>query len=209
MKNPQSIKPADNSSITGLLKTIQDRTSRTLENMLPAKVIAFDRVKNRVTVQPMIRVVGTNGESISRSQLVSIPVYNPSGGGFGIYFNLKPNNLGWIIANDRDISLFLQSYQESKPNTARKHLFSDAVFYPDMMTGYTIDGEDAENFTIQNNDASVKITLGEDTIKLKATNILFESETLTHNGINIGDTHVHTQNADSAGNTQQNTNHPQ
>ena len=35
------------------------------------------------------------------------------------------------------------------------------------------------------------------------------SATLTHNGVNVGDTHVHTQGADSAGNIQQNTGVPQ
>jgi hypothetical protein len=203
-----SVKPADNNSITGILKTIQDRTSRNIENMLPCKVINFNRTLNRVTVQPLIRVLGSNGEIISRNQIASIPVYNPSGGGFGVYFPLVQGNLGWIIANDRDISLFMQSYSESKPNTTRKHSFSDAVFYPDMMTGYSIDAEDATNLTIQNLNATVKVTLGVDTVKLKATNILFESTSLTHNGINIGDTHTHQQGPDSAGNTEQNTGTP-
>ena len=79
---------------------------------------------------------------------------------------------------------FLQSYEEANPNTTRKHLFSDAVFYPDMMTGYSIDGEDTANLTIQNSDASVKVTLSNDTIKLKATNIIGECTDFTINSEN-------------------------
>jgi len=224
-----SIKPADNSSITGLLKTTQDRTSRNIEKMLPARVINFDRAKNRVTVQPLIRVMGTDGNAISRNQLFSIPVYNPSGGGFGVYVPLVAGNLGWIHANDRDISLFLQSYSESNPNTTRKHLFSDAIFYPDLMTGFSIDGEDTANLTIQNNDASVKITLSNDTIKIKAPNIIsecenftvnstnftvngdnasFNTDTMVSNGIDISNTHGHPQGADSDGDSQQDTGTP-
>lgn len=173
--NP-SIKPTNTTSIIGLMNTIQDRTSRNLESMLPAKVINFDRAKNRVTVQPLIRVMATDGSTISRNQLFSIPVYNPSGGGFGVYFPLVAGNLGWIHANDRDISLFLQNYKEANPNTTRKHLFSDAIFYPDAMTGFNIDGEDSNNLTIQSDDSSVKVTLSNNTVKIKATNIINECE---------------------------------
>ncbi len=194
MATDTGIKAADEGNLIGLFKTVQERILRNSENMLPARVVNFDRARNRVTVQPMIRLLGTNDTTISRGQLHSIPVYNPSGGGFGVYFPLVAGNLGWIQANDRDISLFLQSYEEANPNTTRKHLFSDAVFYPDMMTGYSIDGEDTENLTIQNNDASVKVTLSNDTIKLKAVNIITESDTFTHNGVDISSTHVHLQN---------------
>jgi hypothetical protein len=213
--NNTSIKPADNSTLTGILKTIQNITSRNIENMLPARVINFDRSTNRVTVQPLIRVVGTNGKVIGRERVASMPVYNPSGGGFGVFFPLVQGNLGWIVANDRDISLFLQNYEESNPNTARKHSFSDAVFFPDLMTGYSIDGEDSANMTIQNLDASVKIALSgtklkfkAPTIDLDATDVNINSTTLKHNGTDIGETHGHSQPNDSNGNTEENTSTP-
>lgn len=45
-------------------------------------------------------------------------------------------------------------------------------------------------------------------VKVTATDIELVSDTLTHNGINIGETHVHEQKVDSAGNTQQDTEVP-
>jgi len=90
------------------------------------------------------------------------------GGGFVLNFNLKPGNLGWIKASDRDISLFLQTFKENAPNTLRLHSFQDAVFIPDVMTGYTINGEDAENAVLQTVDGSVRVAVWADRVKLTA-----------------------------------------
>ena len=126
--------------------------------------------------------------------------------------------------------MFLQSYKEAVPNTARKHNFADAVFLPDMMTGFNIDGEDTDKLTIQKDDGSVKITLSDVAIKMKApmidlegtdinfnstnatfnnTNTIFNSTYVTNNSKNIGDTHIHPQGPDSDGDSQQNTGAPQ
>ena len=61
MASDTSIKPADEGNLIGLIKTVQERVLRNCENMLPARVVNFDRARNRVTVQPMIRLLGTGG----------------------------------------------------------------------------------------------------------------------------------------------------
>ena len=209
-KNIPSIDPAnDSGDFLGAMKHILNKELQQLDGMLPAKVISFDRTRNRATVQPMVMLLTTSGTTVQRATIASVPVYQIGGGGFILNFNLKAGDLGWIKANDRDISLFLQGYNISAPNTVRKQSFSDAVFYPDVMRGYTIAGEDAENAVLQNLDGSVKISLSQTGVKITAPSIEFVSDTLTHNGINIGDTHIHPQGADSAGNAQQNTGYPQ
>ena len=119
----------------------------------------------------MIRVIDTLNNQHQREVLASVPVLNLGAGGFFVNFNIPAGSLGWIKASDRDISLFLQSYQESIPNTQRMHGFSDALFIPDTMTGYTIDAEDTEAMVIQNLSGSVKISLNEERIKLTAPDI--------------------------------------
>lgn len=152
--------PANDDSLTGLFRQILDKAAQNTDDMLPARVVAFDRARNRVQVQPLIRIVGTNGETLSRAQIIDIPVQQIGGGGFVLLFPLSPGNLGWIKANDRDISLFLQSWQESPPNTFRKHSFSDAVFIPDVMTGWTLSGDDAARAVLQSTDGNVRVSLG-------------------------------------------------
>lgn len=160
--------PANDDSIVGMLRQVLDKTAQNTDDMLPARVIAFNRETNRVQVQPMIHVVTTNGENVPRAQIIDIPVVQIGGGGFVLLFPLKTGDFGLIKASDRDISLFLQSWQESPPNTFRKHSFSDAVFIPDVMRGWTLTGEDADRAVLQSLDGNTRISIGADDIILTA-----------------------------------------
>lgn len=196
-----SIYPADSASLTGLFRLFMTKFLQNTDDMLPAVVVAYDRTTNRAQVQPFIKMITTQDQLVSRAQLATVPVFQFGAGGFIISNNLKPGDLGWIKANDRDISVFLQHYKESGPPTLRKHTFEDAVFFPDPMTGYTIDPTDSDNLVIQKLDGSVKISLGTDTVTITAPHIKFVSTTLTHNNVNIGDTHVHGGVVPGGGNT--------
>jgi hypothetical protein len=170
--------PANLGSLKGLLRLTVDNILKGVNGMLPCEVIAFNRNDpNRVQVQHVIDQVTTDMTSVSRGQVASLPVLQLGGGDFLINFNIKTGDKGWILACDRDISLFLQSYKTAQPNTFRKFSFSDALFIPDVMTGYTIDPEDAENMVIRSVDGLVKISLGADKIKIKAPNVEIEGDT--------------------------------
>lgn len=168
MPNAPDVDPADNDTLAGTLNFCFKKLLQNTNGMLPAKVISYDRVKNRAQVQLLISMVTTSGQIVSRPQLASIPVLILGGGGFFLSFNLNTGDLGWVLANDRDISLFLQTYEESPPNTARIKNFADSVFIPDIMTGYNIAQEDETSVTLQNLDGTVKISLQENKIKLTA-----------------------------------------
>lgn len=167
--NP-SLNPADNDSLAGAFRHIVNKMMQNANTMLPAKVLGYQpsSTGDRVQVQPLITVVDTLGNQIPRAQIASVPVVRLGGGGFIVSFPLNPGDLGWIIANDRDISQFLQTYAISPPNTTRKNNFSDAIFIPAAMTGYTIAGGDLTNFVIQNLDGTVKISLSNTTITLES-----------------------------------------
>src|SRR5271170_3777139 len=165
--NP-SIDPSLERTLAGTLQLAFSKMMQNTNGMLPAQVIAYDRTANRAQVQPLITLINTNGEQVPRAQIASIPVLILGGGGFMLNFNLNPGDLGWIFANDRDISGFLQTYAQSSPNTVRKNSFADAIFIPDIMRGYTIADEDAGNTVLQSIDGTVKISLGTGKIKLSA-----------------------------------------
>lgn len=190
---PPSIDPANEGTIPGMLRHTFNKLMQGVDGMLPAKVVAFngDRNKPRVTVQPLVQVLTTDNKQVSRAQVASIPVFQFGAGGFLLSFPIQAGDLGWIVASDRDISLFLQGYTESKPNTVRRQSFADAVFIPDAMRGYAIGEDDQDNAVLQSADGAVKITLSSTTIKIVAESVAIESDTLTHNGVNIGSTHQH------------------
>lgn len=157
--------------MTGMFRLVLRKMLQNVDDMLPAIVIDHDREANRVTVRPIIATVDTEDRVIQKETIAKVPVLNLGGGGFFINFNLPPGSLGWIKASDRDISLFLQSYQQERPNTLRMHNFSDSLFIPDTMTGYTIDDEDAEAMVVQNLDGSVRISLNAERIKITSPRV--------------------------------------
>lgn len=169
--NP-SINPADNGTLAGAVTFSFQKMLQNVNGMLPAKVISYDRTTNRVQVQLSINIVGTDGSVYPRPQLASIPVFVFGGGGFRLSFPLKSGNLGWVIANDRDISNFLKSYSQTSPNTARVKNFSDGVFFPDVMTGLnTIDSGDSNNAVLQNNSGTVTISISDEVVTITAPKV--------------------------------------
>lgn len=147
----------------GLTKIIANAFMKS-ENMLPAKVISYDRTANTAIVQPLIKIVMT-ASNYSRGQIGPIPVFAFGAGNFVINFPIKIGDLGWIQANDRDISAFEQSLAESLPATYRTHSFNDAVFFPDVIRNFSTAGEDG-NMVIQSLDGTTKISLGASQIHL-------------------------------------------
>lgn len=169
--NPLSNNPANNDELLGVFKLVLSKFKASeLDDMLPAKVIAYNRATNRAQVQPLIQMVTTRNTLLNRSQIASMPVQIDGGGGVMVGFDLPVDSLGWIKANDRDISLFKQSYLNSPPNTKRKHTFEDAVFIPCVMTGMVIATEDVHNAVFQTLDGTVCIALWPGQVKQTAPN---------------------------------------
>ncbi|MDR1349689.1 MAG: hypothetical protein LBJ59_02700 [Zoogloeaceae bacterium] len=162
--------PADADSLAGTFRAIFRKLLQGIDGMLPARVLAYDRAANVATVLPLIHIVGTNGGGKARAQVAAVPVLALGGGGFVVNFPLKAGDLGWIEASDRDISLYLQSLDEAKPNTLRLHNFSDGRFIPDIYRKYAIAGEDDSDMVIQTLTGETKIVLRQDKIFIKAPN---------------------------------------
>lgn len=182
--NIPSIDPADEGTMTGLLRHVFNKLMQGVDGMLPARVVAFNNDRNgpRVTVQPLIALVTTGGAQVPRAQVASLPVFQFGAGGFLLSFPIKTGDLGWIMASDRDISVFLQSYAASRPQTFRRQNFADAVFIPDIMRGYSIAGEDEENAVLQSADGSVKISLWPDKLKIVAPLVEIVTPSVTMTG---------------------------
>lgn len=176
--NP-SIDPSNLGTVTGLFRHVFNKLLQSVDGVLPAKVIAYDG--KYVQVQPLIAVMGTDGSLTPRGQIAKIPVVKFGGGGFIFNIPLNPGDLGIIVASDRDISLFLQSNNESAPNTFRIKNFADSYFIPTVLNNYEIDEEDLSNAVVQKTDGTVKISLSADTVKITAPNVIVETEEATIN----------------------------
>lgn len=202
----------DDDLLTGAFNVMFNHINKKMQNSLPVKVTKVSADRKFVNVQPQILVVDSEGGTIRRGEIKGIPVVTSGAGNFLISFGITVGDLGWIETSDRDISLFKQSYEQSKPNTKRMHNFSDARFVPDIMTNFTIAEEDAGALVIQNRDGSVKISLNDSRIKMQSPSdieingakITPSGDVVTASGVSLND-HPHNQPNDSGGNTEQPT----
>ena len=155
--------------MAGMLREVLNKFLQNVDGCLPATVQSYDRERNVATVRPIVAVVATSGESVPRAAVASVPVLALGSGEYFINFPLKPGDLGWIIANDRDITLFKQGLAEARPNTLRKHSFEDGLFIPDILRSYTIDAEDLDsNLVVQHKDGKVRVAVWEKQVKITA-----------------------------------------
>lgn len=165
--SPPSRNSSDDGTLVGALKIVLTKFLQNVDDMLPARVIAYDAVTNLASVQPLIAVVSTANERISRAPIAAVPVAQFGAGGFVMRFPVSPGDLGWIKANDRDISLFKTAHTITSPNTQRKHSFEDGLFIPEtMLQGITIDGADVASAVWQTFDGSVRIAMAASYIKM-------------------------------------------
>ncbi len=179
--NNPSINPADNGTLAGAVTFAFGKMLQNVNGMLPAQVISYDRDTNRVKVQLLINIVGTDGSQYPRPQLASIPVFVFGGGGFRLSFPLNSGDQGWVMANDRDISNFLNSYKQTSPNTQRVKNFSDGVFFPDVMKGLdTISSHDSEAVVLSSNDGTVTVSLTGSTVTITSPNVNIDSGNSTN-----------------------------
>ena len=148
-----------------------------VDDMLPARVVSFDRDANTATVQPMVALLTTAGAQVPRGQVAAVPVYRFGGGGMLISFNLKPGDFGWLKANDRDISMFVQSWSNGPPNTLRMHSFEDGMFFPDAMKDVEFDPEDEENAVFQTLDGKYRVSIWPDKVKVTGDDTTAEFKT--------------------------------
>lgn len=202
--NSPNIDQANEGSDAGILKAaLANWLLNEVDDMVPCRVISYNDQTNRATLQPLVMMGSTSGAKVSRAQVPNIPVFRFGGGGFFMRFPIKTGDVGWLKANDNDISLIMQSGGgEDWPNTKRLHSFSDAMFFPDTFRNWAIDGANVDAAVWQSLDGQACIALAADKITLALGAVKIEVSaagvaitsppgTLTHNGINVGDTHTH------------------
>lgn len=160
-----SYNPADLTTTAGMLNYIFRCNSMTTDNCIPAIVEKYDRKKHVVTVKPCINITAATGETIERESLPAT-VMSICGGNFIMNFPLKEGDTGWLITADRDISLFREQRKVINANTDRIHSIEDSFFIPDRVNDFKVEEEDENNLIIQTLGRNVKISIGEDEIKI-------------------------------------------
>ena len=102
-----SYNPADTKSMAGSMRIFADYLLNLIENCQPCIVQSVDYSTNTVIVKPAINVSTTVGEYVQRD-VIKLTAWRFASGGFLIHYPIKQGDTGWMIASDKDTSLFKQ-----------------------------------------------------------------------------------------------------
>lgn len=205
--------PADEASLTGVMRNAIRKELQNVDGMMPVEVVSYDRATNRATVKHLIQMQGSNGEKVDRAQIASVRVQQPGNAAFSISLPIKPGDKGWILAADRDTSIFQQDIDApNAPNTRRMHSFQDGLFMPDAMglgdvpggapeSDRVVIGANGGSAFLSFDEAGIYFTAPGVTIAITAAGVVITGPRVEHNGKNIGDTHTHGGIEPGGGNT--------
>lgn len=191
---PRSVNPADEATLPGVLDLAINKKMQAMDGMMPVEVVGYDRATNRATLKHLVQMQGSDGEKVDRAQIASVRVLQPGNGKFSISLPIKPGDKGWILAADRDMSIFQQDVDKADaPNTARMKSFQDGLFVPDAMKNGDAPAGQGDRVVIGANGGSAFIAFDEDGFEFRFGGhiLTMDAAGLKMNGKNIGDTHTH------------------
>ena len=135
----------------------------------------------RVDIQPLVGQLDGYGRHIEHGTIYGVPYMRIQGGGSGIILDPAVGDIGIAVFCDRDISAVKNGGKSAPPGSARKHDMSDAVYLHSILSS-------APGQYIRFHAGGIEIKAPSVTI---SGSVAVSGGSLTHNGANVGDSHVH------------------
>lgn len=132
----------------------------------------------------LVQQLDGNNQGIPNVSMRRLPYFRLQGGANAVIIDPKPGDLGIAIFARRDISTVKKTKAEGPPPSLRAHDVSDGLYIGGILNG-------APSQYLRFLDSGIElVSAGNVTINSQGA-VSINSATLTHNGINIGDTHTH------------------
>lgn len=176
-----SFNPADIQSRSGLLGFFGRKLKSDIQKVIPAQIVSYDRTTNRAVVKVLALDITSTGEKLEMKPIPNIPVLMLSGGGFTFSFPVQENQIGWLIAADKDISVFKKLLSVFTPASYRQHQYEDGFFIPDNISGFEVPENEANAVILTSLDGATKITLQNGQAVITASSTVINGN-LTVNG---------------------------
>jgi hypothetical protein len=144
-----------------------------------------------VDVQPMVAQIDGAGRPTPHGIVRNLPFFRLQGGANAVVIDPQPGDIGLAIFASRDISAVKATRAPAQPGSKRRFDMADGLYLggflngtPNQIIAFTADGIEITSPT------AVKISAPVVTID---GNVAVTGSSITHNGVNIGSTHKHTQ----------------
>ena len=183
---------------------VEEWARQNIRTAVPGIVRAYDATTMRARVQPALRAIvsqpdGTD-EAMDRASIMDVPVTWIGAGGFVSHMPLTAGDTVWLMFSERGIAEFKRTLGMADPPPMVMFQARDAVALPWRTAAITpVDGA-----TIQTADGSVYVAVEAARVTAKAPNVVLDGDVqitgslavdgsgLTHDGVDVGKTHVHT-----------------
>lgn len=148
-----------------------------------------------VDITVLVSQVTGDGRTVPGVSVPNVPYSRLQGGNNAVIIDPQPGDIGMALFCSRDISAVKNARDAAPPGSARMYDPSDAVYLGGILNG-------APTQYIQFTEGGILVhTPG--TLQLEAAGgVAITSPTLTHNGVNIGASHVHGGVVPGGSNTQ-------
>lgn len=167
-----------------LVARVVRKTAQEIRVAMPAIVESFDPATRLARVRLIQSDRTQDGLTIEQPVITDVPVFMPGG---AVSFPVKPGDEGMVHFADQDIGGWAVDGDTSGPDTGRRHSLTDAMFTPGVGRGSV----DADNVVISFGGATITLSPGGAVTISAPGGLAITGPSVTHNGVNIGDTHVH------------------
>ena len=180
-----------NAVLSQAIQSAFDEVLKTVNTSLPGHVLKFDPSTQLAQIQPGIKRVNTNGEQTAITPIIEVLVNFSGGKKFRFEHEINEGDEGILIFSQRCIDSWSDQGGVATNPILRFHDMSDAYFVPGIrsqknkLTNFQNDGAritDGTNYMWLKSSGD---------IELKGGGVNIVSDSLTHNGVNIGEDHKH------------------
>lgn len=137
----------------------------------------------RVDIVPLVGQLDGRGKHVDHGTIYNAPYLRFQGGGNAVILDPKVGDIGIAVFCDRDISAVKNGKKAAPPASARKHDMSDAVYL-----GSILSSAPSQYIAFTDGGIVIKSPNG---VTIEAPAVSVSGGSLTHNGTNIGSSHVH------------------
>lgn len=154
-------------------------------------------IAGSVDVLPLVNLLDGQGNASEHITVYELPYTRAQGGTNAVIMDPKVGDIGWAAIPARDISSVKAAKGQANPGSYRRFSLSDGVYVGGILNGVPVQYIQFTDNGIKIADKSGNIIqTSEDGIALtdsKGNVLVTGASGLTYNGVNIGDTHKHTE----------------
>lgn len=172
-------------TFTEMIETTISEILKDVGTSIPGHVLEFEPVTQSAKVQIGVERINRDGETFTLAPIVNVHVHFP-GGDYCVEYEINEGNEGLIIISQRCIDAWKEEGGVASQPILRKLDMQDALFIPGIRSKPGALG------SFQNNGIRLRNKAGDKFIWLKNSGAVeIQSDSLKHNGVNIGADHKH------------------